>query len=111
MKLKFFLNFFGSFFGLLLVIGLFSLSSEVRPYFLSGANFKIILVQSVVVAICALGMTTIIISGGIDLSVGSIVALSSVFGATLIAKTFSPTVVILATILIGGVVGLLNGFV
>jgi ribose transport system permease protein len=111
MKLKTLINFFGPFFGLLLVIGLFSLSSEVRPYFLSGGNFKIILVQSVVVAICALGMTTIIISGGIDLSVGSIVALSSVFGATLIAKTFSPTVVILATILIGGVVGLLNGIV
>jgi ribose transport system permease protein len=111
MKLKFLVNFFGPFFGLLLVIGLFSLSSEVRPYFLTGANFKIILIQSVVVAICALGMTTIIISGGIDLSVGSIVALSSVFGATLVLKSFSPPVVVLATIFIGGVIGLLNGVI
>jgi len=109
MKLKFFLNFFGPFFGLLLVIGLFSLSTEVRPYFLTGANFKIILIQSVVVAICALGMTTIIISGGIDLSVGSIVAVSSVFGATLISKSISPAVVVPATILLGGTIGLLNG--
>ena len=110
-KLKFLVNFLGPFFGLLLVVGLFSLSSEVRPYFLTGANFKIILIQSVVVAICALGMTTIIISGGIDLSVGSIVALSSVFGATLISKSFSPASVVIATILIGGVIGLLNGIV
>ena len=108
-KLKFLVNFLGPFFGLLLVVGLFSLSSEVRPYFLTGANFKIILIQSVVVAICALGMTLIIISGGIDLSVGSIVALSSVFGATLVSKSFSPASVIIATILIGGVIGLLNG--
>jgi ribose transport system permease protein len=111
MKLKFFLNFFGPFFGLLLVVGLFSLSSEVRPYFLTGANFKIILVQSVVVAVCALGMTLIIISGGIDLSVGSIVAVSSVFGALLISKSFSPALVVVAAIFIGGAIGLVNGIV
>lgn len=111
MKLRFLLNFFGPFFGLLLVVGLFSLSSEVRPYFLTGANFKIILIQSVVVAISALGMTLIIISGGIDLSVGSVVAVSSVLGATLVSKSFSPPVVILATIFIGGFVGSLNGVI
>jgi ribose transport system permease protein len=108
-NLKFILNFLGPFFGLLLVIGLFSLSSEVRPYFLTGANFKIILIQSVVVAICALGMTMIVISGGIDLSVGSIVAVSSVFGATLISKSISLPFVVLATIFIGGGIGFLNG--
>src|SRR5882757_3150626 len=79
-----FLNILGPFLGLVLVIGLFSLSSEVRPYFLTGANFKIILVQTVIVAIGALGMTMIIVSGGIDLSVGSVVALTSVVGATLL---------------------------
>ena len=61
---------FGPFIGLLLVIGLFSLNGEVREFFLSYANFKIILTQTVIVAIGALGMTLIIISGGIDLSVG-----------------------------------------
>ena len=64
------------------MIGLFSLSPEVRPYFLTGANFKIIFTQTVIVAIGALGMTMIIVSGGIDLSVGSVVALTSVVGAT-----------------------------
>ena len=40
---------FGPFLGLLLVIGLFSLSNEVRGYFLSYANFKIVLTQTVIV--------------------------------------------------------------
>src|SRR6266850_5365161 len=74
-------NILGPFFGLLLVIGLFCLSPTVRPYFLTGANFKIILTQTVIVAMGTLGMTVIIVSGGIDLSVGSVVALTSVVGA------------------------------
>ncbi|MBI3416353.1 MAG: ABC transporter permease [Verrucomicrobia bacterium] len=105
------LNSVGPFLGLLLVIGLFSLSSEVRSFFLTGANFKIILTQTVIVAIGALGMTMIIVSGGIDLSVGSAVALASVVGATLLVKGFSPAVAALITILSGGVIGLVNGAV
>jgi hypothetical protein len=41
------INVAGPFFGLFLVIGLFSLSPSVRPYFLTGPNFKIILTQTV----------------------------------------------------------------
>ncbi|MEP6663827.1 MAG: ABC transporter permease [Verrucomicrobiota bacterium] len=102
-------NLLGPFFGLLLVIGLFSLSSEVRPYFLTGGNFKIILTQTVIVATGALGMTMIIISGGIDLSVGSVVALTSVVGAKLLLKEYSPATVAALTILTGVFIGLLNG--
>src|SRR5204863_5261679 len=82
-------NVLGPFFGLLLVIGLFCLSSEVRPYFLTDPNAKIVLTQTVIVAIGTLGMTIIIVSGGIDLSVGSVVALTSVVGATSLLKGFS----------------------
>lgn len=103
------LNALGPFFGLLFVVGLFCLSSEVRPYFLTGANFKIILTQTVIVAIGALGMTMIIIGGGIDLSVGSAVAFTSVVGATLLVKQFSPGPAILLTILAGGFIGFVNG--
>jgi ribose transport system permease protein len=103
------LNVLGPFFGLLFVLGLFCLSSEVRPYFLTGANFKIILTQTVIVAIGALGMTMIIISGGIDLSVGSVVALTSVVGASLLVKQASPATAIALSILAGGLVGLVNG--
>ena len=108
-NLRHLLNVLGPFFGLLLVIGLFSLSSEVRPFFLTGSNFKIILTQTVIVAIGALGMTMIIVSGGIDLSVGSTVALTSVVGATLLVKNFSPVSAVILTILAGGLIGLING--
>src|SRR5438876_9307029 len=91
------LNILGPFVGLLLVIGLFSLNSEVRPYFLTGSNFKIILTQTVIVAIGALGMTMIIVSGGIDLSVGSVIALTSVVGARLLVEHYSPAATIIAT--------------
>ncbi|MEI2701502.1 MAG: hypothetical protein V9E83_03770 [Baekduia sp.] len=88
--MKSLLSRFGPFLGLLLVIGLFSLSNEIRGYFLSYANFKIIFTQTVIVAIGALGMTLIIVSGGIDLSVGSVIALTGVVGALLIQQRLGP---------------------
>src|SRR5256885_17023539 len=72
------LNILGPFFGLLLVIGLFSLSPVVRPSFLTGANAKIILTQTVIVAIGTLGMTVIIVSGGVGFCVGSVVGVTGV---------------------------------
>ena len=108
-KLKRLLNLFGPFFGLLLVLGLFSLSSEVRPSLFTGGNCKLILSQTVIVAIGALGMTMIIVSGGIDLSIGSMVALASVIGAKLLVNGCGTGVVIILTILAGAVVGLING--
>jgi len=103
------LNILGPFFGLLLVIGLFCLSPTVRPYFLTGANFKIIFTQTVIVAIGTLGMTIIIVSGGIDLSVGSVVALTSVVGATALLKGFGVFLSAVLTIAVGAGIGLLNG--
>jgi len=91
----------------LLFVGL--LDAEGRSAFVSFATFKTVLTQTVIVALGALGMTMIIVSGGIDLSVGSAIALGSVVGATLIQKSIGLPAVILATILTGGAVGLLNG--
>ncbi|MDD2764922.1 MAG: ABC transporter permease [Opitutaceae bacterium] len=99
----------GPFLGLMVVIGLFSLNGEVRAYFLTYHNFKIIFTQTVIVAVGALGMTLIIVSGGIDLSVGSAVALTSVVGARLIQYGWSDPAVVLAVIGAGGLIGLLNG--
>jgi len=103
------LNTAGPFLGLLFVVGLFALSADLRPHFFSGANFKIILIQTVIVAIGALGMTLIIISGGIDLSVGSVVALASVLGATSLKQGYAPATVIVFVVCAGGLIGLLNG--
>lgn len=77
--------------------------------FVSVANGKTVLAQTVIVAIGALGMTMIIVSGGIDLSVGSVVALTSVLGATLLNRNWGTAPVILMTILAGGLVGCING--
>ena len=99
----------GPFIGLIVVIALFSLPASTREFFLTYHNFKIILTQTVIVAVGALGMTLIIVSGGIDLSVGSGVALTSVVGAQLIAHGWGPVPVLFAVVAAGGVIGLLNG--
>src|SRR5438094_1943192 len=105
------LNAVGPVFGLVLVISLFSLSPTVRSHFYTGINCKIILLQTVIVAIGALGMTMIIVSAGIDLSVGSVVALTSVVGATALVKGCPPGAAIAYTIAVGVAVGLLNGLI
>ncbi len=107
--LKKFLAKAGPFLGLALVITVFALPGETREFFLTYNNFQIILTQTVIVAIGALGMTLIIVSGGIDLSVGSSIALTSVVGALLIQHGWGPVPVLLATVATGGVIGLLNG--
>lgn len=111
MNWKTLLNRLGPLLGLLVVTGLFSLDPEVRGFFLSAANFKIILTQTVVVAIAALGMTLIIVSGGIDLSVGSVIAFTGVLGALMIQAGYPPAAVIAATVLAGGAMGSINGAV
>lgn len=81
--------------------------------FLRTANLLTMARQTVVVATCALGMTLIIVTGGIDLSVGSTVALTTVVVAKLLRGGSSPSVAVLAAILlaaaIGAVVGVLVG--
>jgi ribose transport system permease protein len=99
----------GPFVGLIFVTVLFAFSDDLRPVFYTGANWKNIFTQTVIVAIGALGMTMIIVSGGIDLSVGSVVALAGVVGARLLEHKVAAPWVVLATVLTGGVVGLVNG--
>ena len=94
--------------GLLLVCGLFSLTEE-RAFIFTGGNLKNILIQTVVVAIGALGMTLIIIGGGIDLSVGSVVAFTGVLAAKLLVAGWAPWTTTLALVVVGGSIGLLNG--
>src|SRR5882757_9106504 len=99
----------GPFIGLILVVVLFSLPGETREFFLTYNNFKIILTQTVIVAIGALGMTLIIVSGGIDLSVGSSIAFTSVVGALLIQRGWPVAGVVLAVVVAGALIGLLDG--
>jgi len=69
---------FGPFLGLVLVTLLFAFVTRDSGNFLTVYNWRTIAVQTVIVGTAALGMTVIMISGGIDLSVGSAVALVTV---------------------------------
>ena len=77
--------------------------------FASIRNFKAILVQTAILATCALGMTMIMVSGGLDLSVGSILALSSVSGAATYAAAGSPVLACTMCVLAGFLAGCVNG--
>jgi ribose transport system permease protein len=107
--LRAWLNRVGPVLGLLLVIGIFSVLMDSPGRFLSPNNLRIVLSQTVIVAIGAIGMTLIIISGGIDLAVGSTIALTGVVTALAINAGFAPTTALAAGILVGGVVGVVNG--
>src|SRR5205085_11572687 len=105
------LNRLGPLLGLLLVIGVFSLLMDTPARFLSPNNLRIVLSQTVIVAIGAIGMTMIIISGGIDLAVGSTIALTGVITALGINVGWSASLAIALGIIVGGFVGVLNGVV
>ncbi|MBN2899949.1 MAG: ribose ABC transporter permease, partial [Clostridia bacterium] len=62
-------------------------------------------------SIIAAGMTFVILTGGIDLSVGSTLAYSGAIAAMLISKGMSPSVAVLAALALGGAIGMLNGVV
>ncbi len=94
--------------GLVLILVVFGILSPRK--FLSTRNFGNVAGQTVVVATAAVGMTFIIVSGGIDLSVGSVIALSGVGGAlAMVSASGSIVVGVLAATLIGFLCGLFNG--
>jgi ribose transport system permease protein len=101
----------GPFIGLILVITMFALLTESPARYLSPFNLRIVLAQTVIVALGAIGMTVIIVSRGIDLSVGSVIALSSVVTALILRAGYPPVTAVLAGVLVGGIVGLVNGLV
>lgn len=93
-------------------VGLLALSlllSMLTPSFLTPDNLKNILLQSAITSVLAVGMTFVILTAGIDLGVGSVLALSGVtLGFTL--KSGAPLLVgLLVGLAVGGVCGLLNG--
>jgi ribose transport system permease protein len=108
-KLQSLINLLAPFLGLILVIAIFSSIPDVQSRFLRLANLKSVATQSVIVALGALGMTVIIISGGIDLSVGSNIALSSVITAFAINAGIPPLISLILGIVAGGFIGFING--
>jgi ribose transport system permease protein len=92
------------------LIGVCLLFGVLEPQsFLSVYNFQTIAAQTVMVGLGAIGMTFVIVSGGIDLSMGSVIALASVVTALSLQHEYSPLVSSLAGIGAGLLMGLLNG--
>ena len=77
--------------------------------FLSVASLVNLLKSSVFIGIIALGMTMVIISGNIDLSVGSMLGLTAAVGVVVFNSTHSITMTLLTTVSMGFVLGLFNG--
>jgi ribose transport system permease protein len=100
---------FGPFLGLLLVVLFFAIASGAPERYLSTNNLRVVLAQTVIVALGAIGMTLIIVGGGIDLSVGSAIALTGVICALAIRDGHDPAVAVVAAVVGGGLIGLLNG--
>ena len=87
-----------------------ALFGSMNPLYVSTGNLTDIIDQATIYGLMALGMTFIIISGGIDLSVGSVLAFIGVVIAKMTVAGVSPLVCILAGVGIGMVIGALNGF-
>ena len=104
--LKFNVRDAGTLIGLLIIIVTFSFLS---PVFLTLPNLLNVLQQSSINALIALGMTLVIISGGIDLSVGPTAAMSAVFGASLMVAGVPVPLAILMTLGVGAMCGLFSG--
>lgn len=98
----------GPLLGLLLIIIIISFMS---PSFLTATNIFNVLRQVSISALIAFGMTFVILTGGIDLSVGSTLALTGAISAGLLAGGMDPFLAMLIGLLLGAVLGAVNGFI
>jgi ribose transport system permease protein len=97
----------GTLIGLILVAAIFG--ALVGRQFFAPANVELMARQTAIVCMAALGMTVVIALGGIDLSVGSMIALTTVVIATALRDGASPIVASAAGIGAAAICGLLNG--
>lgn len=97
----------GPILGLMFVTIIFT--SLIGRYFLGPDNIELIARQTAVVAAAALGMTMVIVSAGIDLSVGSVVALTTVVIAQMLRIGASPGIAALVAVVTAAACGIVNG--
>jgi ribose transport system permease protein len=101
------LSLLGPLLALVLVMALFAVLAPDR--FLTVYNLKTVATQTVLVGLCAVGATFVIASGGVDLSVGSVIALSSVVTAVLLRDGHGASLAVLGGVATGAAVGAVNG--
>jgi len=79
------------------------------PHFLSERNFVRVIQNSAEIAIVSIGMTIVMLLGGIDLSVGSMMGVIAIVAGNLIQKGINSILILIVSILIGILLGLVNG--
>jgi ribose/xylose/arabinose/galactoside ABC-type transport system permease subunit len=99
---------YGIYLALLILVLVFTASSDV---FLTGANLLNVLRQVSIIGICAVGLTFVLLTGGIDLSVGSVIGVAGMTCATLISLGVPPVLAVAAALAFGLLAGLLAGFI
>ena len=102
---------FDKFRSLILLIIFAAIISVLSPDFLTKGNLLNVLRQTSVNAIIAAGMTFVILTGGIDLSVGSILGFSGAIAASLISGGTNIWLALLAALVIGAIGGIINGLI
>lgn len=95
----------------LFLLALWLVFSQLSPHFLTNHNVREITVQASVISMLAAGQTFVILSAGIDLGLGSVVALASVTAAIMMANTDTVFLSMLMGIIVGALCGIFNGFV
>lgn len=96
---------------LLILVALFFVIGLITPNFLKPGNLSNIAAQTAVIAIVAMGQQLVILTRGIDLSVGANLALATVIGGLVFRVADSASLVILAMVFTGAAVGAVNGIV
>src|SRR5262245_16446083 len=94
---------------LVLILVICAAMTLVTPYFLSAANFRALSIGLVPTAIIAVGMTVLLVSGGFDLSVGSMMALSGTVATLLLINGVPIWLAVILTLGLGSIVGVGNG--
>lgn len=92
-----------------LFAAMFVIGSLIFPGFFSGQVILNLLVDNAFLLVLAVGMTFVILTGGIDLSVGAVVALSMMIAASALQAGWSPAITIVMVLVVGAVFGLLMG--
>ena len=94
--------------GVLVVLAIVGIATT-DGQFLTRSNILNILVSASIIGVVTVGMTFVIIGGGIDLSVGALVALASVWATTLATQSYGAFVMVTCALLVGMGAGLVNG--
>jgi ribose transport system permease protein len=94
--------------GVLVVLAIVGIATT-DGQFLTRSNILNILVSASIIGVVTVGMTFVIIGGGIDLSVGALVALASVWATTLATQSYGAFVMVICALLVGMGAGLVNG--